>query len=53
MDILWQQIVIAAAVCLSLLYLVYRYIRSRRQNRCCANCPTLKTLQNRPEVKAK
>jgi hypothetical protein len=53
MDILWQQIMIVAAVCLSAFYLVYYYIRRRRQKSGCANCPTLKTLQNRPEVKAK
>ncbi|MFQ6007434.1 MAG: FeoB-associated Cys-rich membrane protein [Candidatus Zixiibacteriota bacterium] len=53
MDIFWQQIMIVVAVGLSVFYLVYRHIRRRRKNSGCANCPTLKTLQHRAELKSK
>jgi hypothetical protein len=46
MDIFWQQIMVFAAVCLAVVYLVVFYIRRKRRRAGCADCLTLKEFQN-------
>jgi len=52
MAIFWQQIIVIASVCLAVAYLVFHYVRRKRRKADCANCPTLKALQDRRRVKA-
>lgn len=53
MAVFWQQIMVFAAVCLAVVYLVVYYVRRKRRKAGCANCPTLKVLQDQQKVKAK
>ncbi len=53
MDIIWQQIMVFAAVCLAVVYLVVYYIRRKRRKASCADCLTLRVLQDRQKTKAK
>jgi len=53
MDIFWQQIIVFAAVCLAVVYMVVYYIRRKRRRAGCANCLTLKVLQDQQKTKAK
>jgi len=53
MDLFWQQIIVFAAVFLAVVYLVVHYVRRKRRKAGCANCPTLKVLQDRQKTKAK
>jgi predicted small secreted protein len=45
MALLWQQIIIGAAVAAAIAYLVVRYLRKRKQQAICANCTLLKLAQ--------
>jgi len=42
MGIFWQQIIVIAAVCLAVVYLVVNYVRRKRSRVCCQNCPIFK-----------
>jgi len=53
MAVFWQQIMVFAAVCLAMVYLVVYYVRRRRRKAGCASCPTLKVLQSQAEIKTK
>jgi len=53
MDILWQQVLVLASVCLAVVYLVVHYVRRKRRKTGCDNCPTLKVLQSQPKIKTK
>jgi hypothetical protein len=53
MGIFWQQIIVFAAVCLAVGYLVVYYIRRKRNKATCTNCPNLKVFQNQHQLKAR
>lgn len=42
MDMFWQELIIIAAVVLSCVFLVIRYIRRKRAKIKCTNCPLSK-----------
>ena len=53
MAVFWQQIIVFAVVCLAVVYMVVYYICRKRRRASCADCPTLKMLQDQQKVKAK
>jgi len=53
MDVFWENIMVLVAVCLAITYLALRSVRRKRRRSGCANCPTLKVLQDQRQAKTK